>query len=241
MAPTRSVGSAALLAKKPESAHFHAMLGRIALAEGRGDEAEQSFERALALDPNETIALSGLALVYRERGDLAKAIETMKKASAAAPDNAEYAYMSARMTLDQGDRAGARQQLERVMLDHPDTAGAANDLAFLLAEDASDLPLALRHAERAVRLQPSAETLDTLGYVKLRQGAAEEAVGMFERALSRKPDYATARYHLALALIEKGEPVAARQALEEALANPFPEQQEARKVLAKIDGGEVRP
>jgi Tfp pilus assembly protein PilF len=66
-------------------------------------------------------------------------------------------------------------------------------------------------------------------------------VGLFERALSRQPEYATARYHLALALIEKGEPVAARQALEEALARPFPEQQEARKVLAKIDGGEARP
>jgi tetratricopeptide (TPR) repeat protein len=230
-----------LLAKHPDSGHFHAMLGRLSLAEGRGDEATQSFERALALDPNEDVALSGLALVQREQGDLAKAIETMKRAAAAAPENSEYAYRSARMTLDQGDRASGRQQLERVLIDHPDSAGAANDLAFLLAEDATDLAVAQRYAERAVRLQPSAETLDTLGFVKLRQGAAEEAVGMFERALSRSPEYATARYHLALALIEKGEPVAARQALEEALASPFPEQQEARKVLAKIDGGEARP
>jgi tetratricopeptide (TPR) repeat protein len=232
---------AALIAKHPESGHFHAMLGRVALAQGRGDEAGKSFERALALQPSEGVALSGLALLQREQGDLAKAIETMKQASAAVPQSAEYAYMAARMTLEQGDRAGARQQFERVLLDHPESAGAANDLAFLLAEDASDLPLAQRYAERAVRMQPSAETLDTLGYVKLRQGAAEEAVGMFERALSRNPDYATARYHLALALIEKGEPVAARQALEQALASPFPEQQEARKVLAKIDGGEARP
>jgi tetratricopeptide (TPR) repeat protein len=127
------------------------------------------------------------------------------------------------------------------VVEHPESAGAANDLAFLLAEDATDLRIAQRHAERAVRLQPSAETLDTLGFVKLRQGAAEEAVGVFERALSRQPEYATARYHLALALIEKGEPAAARQALEQALSKPFPEQQEARKVLAKIDGDEARP
>ena len=92
-----------------------------------------------------------------------------------------------------------------------------------------------------MRLQPSPETIDTLGFVKLKQGAAEEAVGLFERALARQPDYATARYHLALALIDKGEPVAARQALEEALSRPFPEQQEARKVLANIDGAEARP
>jgi tetratricopeptide (TPR) repeat protein len=149
--------------------------------------------------------------------------------------------MAARMTLDLGDRAGARSMFESVLRESPGQVGAANDLAFLLAEDATDLPLAQRYAERAVRLQPSPETLDTLGYVKLRQGAAEEAVGLFERALARQPEYATARYHLALALIEKGEPVAARQALEEALAHPFPEQQEARKVLARIDSGEARP
>jgi cytochrome c-type biogenesis protein CcmH/NrfG len=66
-------------------------------------------------------------------------------------------------------------------------------------------------------------------------------VGVFERALARDPEYATARYHLGLALIEKGEPVAARQALEEALSRTFPEQQEARNVLARIDSGEARP
>ncbi len=230
-----------LLAKRPDSAPLLALRGRVALAAGQGEAAAADFERALALDPNEGAALSGLALLQRAQGNLEKAIETMQKAAAARPDNAGYAYMAARMRLDQGDRAGGRQELERVLRAHPESAAAANDLAFLLAEDASDLPLAQRHAERAVRLLPSAETLDTLGYVKLQRGAAEEAVGLFERALSRQPDYATARYHLALALIEKGEPAAARQALEEALAKPFPEQQEARKVLAKIDGAEARP
>ena len=229
------------LAKQPESAHLHALRGRVALAEGRRDVAGTAFERALALQPNDGAALSGQAILFKEQGDIPKAIESMKKAEAAAPDNPDYAYMAARMLLEQGDRAGARTALDRVVRDHPDSAGAANDLAFLLAEDSSDLSLAQRYAERAVRLAPSAETLDTLGFVKLRQGAAEEAVGMFERALARQPDYSTARYHLGLALIEKGEPVAARQALEEALVRPFPEQQEARNVLAKIDGGEARP
>ena len=230
-----------LLAKQPESAHLHALQGRLLLAAGRGEDAAAAFERALALAPNEGMALAGRALIAQANGDLPKAIEEMKKAEAAAPDVVDYAYMVARLTLDQGDRAAAREAFERVLRQHPDSAAAANDLAFLLAEDATDLAAAQRHAERAVRLQPSAETLDTLGFVKLKQGAAEEAVGMFERALARKPDYATARYHLALALIEKGEPVAAREALEQALEEPFPEQQEARKVLAKIDGGEARP
>jgi tetratricopeptide (TPR) repeat protein len=231
----------ALLAKQPESAHLYGLRGRAALVQGRIEDAEKDFARALELAPEDGAALSGLALLERQRGDLPKAIETMKQAAKASPQSPEYGYMAARMTLDLGDRAEARKMFESVLRDQPGQVGAANDLAFLLAEDATDLPLAQRYAERAVRLQPSPETLDTLGYVKLRQGAAEEAVGLFERALARQPEYATARYHLALALIEKGEPVAARQALEEALARPFPEQQEARKVLARIDSGEVQP
>jgi len=231
----------ALLAARPDAAHLHGLRGRAVLVLGRIEEAERDFGRALELAPDDGTALAGLALLERQRGDLPKAIETMKQAAAKAPDTPEFAYMAARMTLDTGDRAGARAMFENVLRDHPGQVGAANDLAFLLAEDGAELPLAQRHAERAVRLQPSPETLDTLGYVKLRQGAAEEALGLFERALARQPDYATARYHLALALIEKGEPAAARQALEEALALPFPEQQEARKVLARIDSGEARP
>jgi tetratricopeptide (TPR) repeat protein len=230
-----------LLAERPDSAHLHGLRGRAALVQGRNEQAEKDFARAIELAPDDGAALSGLALLERQRGDVPKAIEIMKKAAASSPNSPEYGYMAARMTLDQGDRAAARAMFESVLREHPGQVGAANDLAFLLAEDATDLPLAQRYAERAVRLQPSPETLDTLGYVKLRQGAAEEAVGLFERALARQPEYATARYHLALALIEKGEPAAARQALEEALARPFPEQQEARKVLARIDSGEARP
>jgi tetratricopeptide (TPR) repeat protein len=230
----------ALLAKRPDSAHLHALRGRLALVQGQNDVAQREFARALELDAKDASALSGVALLAQAQGDLATAIVRMNEAAAAEPGNGDYPYIAASLTLMQGDRAGAIQQLETVLRLHPEQAGAANDLAFLLAEEGADLPRAQKYAERAVRLHPAAETIDTLGFVRLRQGAAEEAVSLFERALARKPDYATARYHLALALVEKGEPEAAKKALEEALTKPFPEEQEARKVLAQIDSGEGR-
>jgi tetratricopeptide (TPR) repeat protein len=230
-----------LIAKRPDSPHLQALRGRIALIQGEQERAEQEFARALELEPKEAIALSGFALLHQAKGDLPKAIARMNEAAAAEPGSGDYAYMAARMTLMQGDRPAAMERFEAILREHPEQVGAANDLAFLLAEDAADLPRAQQYAERAVRLRPSAETLDTLGFVKLRQGAAEEAVSLFERALARQPEYATARFHLALALVEKGEPEAARKALEEALSKSFPEEQEARKVLAQIDSGEGRP
>jgi tetratricopeptide (TPR) repeat protein len=230
-----------LLAKRPDSGHLHALRGRIALIQAQPERAEQEFARALELEPKEATALSGFALLHQAKGELPSAIMRMNEAAAADPASGDYAYMGARMTLMQGDRPAAMGKFEAILREHPEQVGAANDLAFLLAEDGADLPRAQQYAERAVRLRPNAETLDTLGFVKLRQGAAEEAVGLFERALSRQPDYATARYHLALALVEKGEPEAARKALEEALSKSFPEEQEARKVLAQMDSGEGRP
>jgi tetratricopeptide (TPR) repeat protein len=230
-----------LLGKRPDSPHLHALRGRVALIQGKRERAEQEFVRALELEPKEASALSGFALLHQAEGDLPKAIARMNEAAAADAASGDYAYMAARMTLMLGDRPAAMEGFEAILREYPEQEGAANDLAFLLAEDSADLPRAQRYAERAVRLRPSAETLDTLGFVKLRQGAAEEAVGMFERALARQPDYATARYHLALALVEKGEPEAARKALEDALSKSFPEEQEARRVLAQIDSGEGRP
>jgi tetratricopeptide (TPR) repeat protein len=228
-----------LLKEHPDEASLIALRGRVALVEGRFDAAEQDFARALELSPEAAAAQAGLALLQRERGELAKATESMRRAAASAPAEADYAYMAARMTLDLGERAEARKLLEAVARDHPGSAAAANDLAFLLAEDGVDLDEAQQHAERAVRLQPAPETFDTLGYVLLRRGAADQALGLFEHALRRNPEYATARYHLALALIETGEQDAARKALEEALAKPFPEEQAARNVLARIDGAEA--
>ena len=230
-----------LIVKRPDSPHLHALRGRIALIRGQSERAEQEFARALELEPKEATALSGQALVRQAQGDLPAAIERMNQAAAADPSSGDYAYMSARMTLMKGDRPAAMEQFESILRLHPEQVGAANDLAFLLAEDSADLPRAQKYAERAVRLRPSAETLDTLGFVKLRQGAAEEAVSLFERALARQPEYSTARYHMALALVEKGEPEAARKALQEALSKSFPEEQEARKVLAQMDSGEARP
>jgi hypothetical protein len=56
--------------------------------------------------------------------------------------------------------------------------------------------------------------------------------------LEKRPEYATARYHLALALVEKGDREAASRAFRLALESPFPEAPEARLALERLDAGE---
>jgi FimV-like protein len=69
----------------------------------------------------------------------------------------------------------------------------------------------------------------------LDRGAWEEARAAFEAALSERPDYATARYHLALVQRDAGDESGARTSLERALAGgPFAESDEARRLLEQL-------
>jgi tetratricopeptide (TPR) repeat protein len=227
-----------LVAKSPESPDLLAIRGRLLLASGRPEEAEESFSRALELEPQHALAMAGRSLRLRQQGNLDVAIEWMERAAAREPDTPEYAYVVARMIMDRGDREEGRRRLEALVRLQPVFAPAANDLAWELAVTGTSLEYAERLAQRALRLAPRPEVLDTLGFVKLQRGSVDQAIRAFGEVLEKRPEYATARYHLALALVEKGDREAASRAFRLALESPFPEAPEARLALERLDAGE---
>jgi tetratricopeptide (TPR) repeat protein len=227
---------AALEAARPDAAALPVVRGQLALASGDLEAAQQAFEQALRLDVDSAAALAGEGEVALRRGDPAQALERFQGAVARAPDDPDYAYGVARAHLAAGDEAAAEADLRRVLRSHPEHVGAANDLAWLLARRGESLPWAQELAQRAVRLAPSPETRDTLGFVLWRQGHGKAARKAFEAALAARPDYATARYHLGLVQLDAGERDAARASLEQALAaGGFPEAEDARRALARLD------
>ena len=126
-------------------------------------------------------------------------------------------------------------ELRALLRRNPEHLAACNDLAWLLAEQGEDLDLALALATRAARIDPRPEVLDTLGWVRLRRGEIEPAIAAFEKALAERPELSTARYHLGLALVQRGDEEAARQAFRAALdAGPFPESEAARRELERL-------
>jgi tetratricopeptide (TPR) repeat protein len=207
------------------------------LAAGKADEAGKAYDAALRADPHAAAALAGQARLARAAGRTSDAVALYDRAGAQA-SNGQYAYEAAQTLLATGDEAGARKRLEDVVRLHPENAAAANDLAWILASKGEELPRAARLAEGASRQLTGPETLDTLGVVRLRQGELDEAVAAFQRALETNPKYATARYHLGLALAQKGRREDALAALRGALeSGPFPEAEDARTELARLEGG----
>jgi Flp pilus assembly protein TadD len=82
--------------------------------------------------------------------------------------------------------------------------------------------------------------LDTLGWVRLKRGEIEAAIAAFEKALTQQPELSTVRYHLGLALVQRGDEEAAGQAFRAALdAGPFPESEAARRELDRLAADEA--
>lgn len=116
-------------------------------------------------------------------------------------------------------------------------AAAANNLAWLMANQSADLAEALQLAMTAKEAYPYDPYITgTLGWVHYKRGAYGLALSQFSAAVEMRPDLPTLRYHLALALYEDEQTQAAEKELEECLASEqdFPEYEEARQLLTKI-------
>jgi tetratricopeptide (TPR) repeat protein len=147
--------------------------------------------------------------------------------------------MVAMILESRGDRAGARAEYERVMAANPRSGVAANNLAWIYAEEGKlDEALKLATiAQESMRKRPEAE--DTLGWVYYKKGLAEHAVAAFERAIATSPGNPVYLYHLGLAQAKAGKVEQARAALRRALAlkADFSGAAEARKALAELQQG----
>ena len=99
----------------PEDGACEFQLGQIRQVQGKGDEAETHFERALALSPNFAEAMVALGKFYTQRKDYGRAIPLLVRATKLQPDNepAHYALLTAYRNSGQMDQAKA----EKAVLD----------------------------------------------------------------------------------------------------------------------------
>jgi tetratricopeptide (TPR) repeat protein len=81
----------------PRYAGAHVNLGNVFLEKGDLDGAEASYRAALAIDPDAGMTYYCMGLVYNKRGDLAGAVEWLRKAVKAAPTNAYLRQILASM------------------------------------------------------------------------------------------------------------------------------------------------
>jgi tetratricopeptide (TPR) repeat protein len=222
------------LAADPDNTASHELRGSVLATMNRSDEARTEFQEALQIDPENAVAVSGLATLAARGGDIGAGVQGFDRAAELEPREPAYAYSAAQLTLKTGDKVGAEKRLRDIVRFAPGHAGARNDLAWLLAEKKEDLDLALALAEEARRIDSSPEILDTLGYVHLQRGETAAAVAALELA-AEADDSPSIRYRLGTALNQAGDSERAQEMLEVALAaGAFPEREEAQRQLAAL-------
>ena len=99
-----------------------------------------------------------------------------------------------------------------------DFAPAANNLAYLLADQNSNLDEALNLAQKAKeKLPDDPSVMDTLGLIYYKKGLYDSAIQEFKDSLVKLPDNATVNYHLGMAYYKKEDKQMAKNYLEKAI------------------------
>lgn len=179
-------------------------LRRLDTGSGHGAEAEQLYERALALDPSYAAAWSGLAWArYMQRPqsdeEWTQVRAAAEQALALDDDDAGAHHLLGEFTRyhDEDDEA-ALAHFQRAVETDPSNAYVRITLAELLIERLRQAE-ALRAAERALLLGPLEETVHNIaGIVYYRAGLYERAEEAFASAVVLDSTYAYAIGKLAV-------------------------------------------
>lgn len=161
---------------------------------GRKADAERCARDAVGTDPNAAAALNFLALLVRDRGDLAEAHALLLRAVAAAPDEALYRANLGTLLRRMNDLVGAEASYAGALALRPRDAETNYNLGIVLAElGKSDQALAA--LRRACAQKPGfAEALTQIGALLKKREDYAEALAILDQAIALDPKLFDAHY-----------------------------------------------
>jgi Flp pilus assembly protein TadD len=164
-----------LLGLQPENVHAHALLALSLHDRGRLHAARAEASAAIALAPDDPLALMAHGCVLVAERKFKAAEQAYALALAIWPDNAGLLLQVARLKESSGRRGEALQYLERARDSHPDDAQVWTALAQWFFRNGRPRD-SETSAERALRIEPEHVHANVLmGYALLRSGRRREA------------------------------------------------------------------
>ena len=222
---------------KGNSAQIDALLADAALRAHKLDLAVQQYTKMAQAHPTSYRDHLSLGDALLQEGNTQEAVTQFQVAKSLAPKDAETNAMLALALHNAGRTNEASQAYRDTLALQSGNPLVMNNLAYLMAETGGDLNEAQRLAQDATRQQPSNMALaDTLGWIYVKKKLPDSAIQILSNAVQKDPTSSVHRYHLAVALNDKGDKAGARQQLEAALANQPPKdvERQIRDLLAKL-------
>jgi Tfp pilus assembly protein PilF len=123
----------AALARAPDSAHAHFLLGAALFAQKRYAPAADEFRRAAALKPADPLAPYNAGKCLRQLGDRAGAADALRAAVRCKPDFAEAHAELAELRVEAGDGVGAGEAVRAALAVNPAQPAAVRLVGRLAA------------------------------------------------------------------------------------------------------------
>jgi predicted AlkP superfamily phosphohydrolase/phosphomutase/tetratricopeptide (TPR) repeat protein len=151
--------------------------------------AESALLKALELKPGYHSPIFNLAILYRMKGEDAKALEWLFQSLDAGHAEPERTVADWVGHYEEKNRIGpASALLERATAKFPDNEPLARELGLLRFRVRRDCPGAFAALSRFEAKTTDTDTLNALGLFQTCLGRRQEAVALFERSLALKPD-----------------------------------------------------
>ncbi len=189
-----------VIAEDPKIMDAHLTVGNWLVRLKRPDEAVAAYKQALALKPDDEIALGNLAHLYLARGkqkDALDALEVFRTALRANPKNPQSWYQLATLYLDTNHLAEAESAFKDTLAVNPKMGAAYNGLG-VVAFTRGDLVTAEELERKGLALEPRLRTAHyNLGRIREARGDAVQAEALYREELATYPDQGRARFNLA--------------------------------------------
>jgi len=185
----------------PAGSGAHMRRGGEALIAGRLAEAEESFRRAVAVDPDYADARRNLALTLLRQGRAGEAAEQLTEGLRRQPDHVWLHFDLGQARLAGGDVEAAVESFRRATRLAPDFTGARFSLANALIR-LGRWEEARGHLERLVEADPGDhDARYLLAMDRYQAGDRAAAEAELRRLLAENPGHAAAREGLAQILL----------------------------------------
>ena len=175
------------IAKVPDSADLQTMRGLLFMLVGQTERAEESFDRATRLAPEESWGRLGSGIALFSSGQLAESMQVLRKQLARDPNDPQANYFLARVLLHQSDDPGTSEFEEAKIHLHKALVAAPDFTQALFLEAKSYLKLhrdadAIVDLQRAVALDPTfGSAIYQLSRAYARTGRTAEAASLNDR------------------------------------------------------------
>jgi arylsulfatase A-like enzyme/Flp pilus assembly protein TadD len=189
-----------VIAEDPNIMDAHLTLGNWLARLKRGEEAIAAYKHALALKPDDDIALGNLARLYLARGeqkDALDALEVFRTALHANPKNPQSWYQLATLYLDTSHLGEAESAFKDALAANPKMGASYNGLG-VVAFTRGDLAAAETLVRKGLALEPRLRTAHyNLGRIREARGDVVQAEALYREELATYPDQGRARFNLA--------------------------------------------